>query len=223
MPASTSGRSSAAFSPRRLAGDLEAEPDGDVARDAGGQGVLVGPLGRQDQHHPERAADLDDEHGVVAGLGAVAGVREQVLALVDHAHQRAQPQRAALGDLAGDALVRAQLPRQPLQRGGAAHHLGAQQPQRLGGVGDRLVLDAGHEPVRDLRVRVEVAGALQLVDPQLAQRVQRRAAGQHDGGAGLALAGDGADQHVVLDQRDGDGPAAGVDAERDGGEHVVLA
>ena len=65
-----------------------------------------------------------------------------------------------------------------LQPGGPVHHLGAEHLQRLGGVRDRLVIDAGHEPVSDLLERVEVAGALQFVDPHLHGRVERGGADQ---------------------------------------------
>ncbi len=123
---------------------------------------------------------------------------------------------------AGDPLVRAQFPRQGLEPFGAAHHLGAQQVQRLGGVADRLVIDAGHEPVGDALQRVEVTGALELVDPHLGQRVERGGAGQHPDRGCLALPGDGAEQPVAVDQRHLDGPAAHVGAERDRGEHVGL-
>ena len=47
--------------------------------------------------------------------------------------------------------------------------------------------------------RVQVAGALQLVDPHLDGRVERRAADQDPDGRRLALAGHGAEEPVVLD------------------------
>ena len=58
--------------------------------------------------------------------------------------------------------------------------LGAEQLERLGGVGDRLVVDAGHEPVADLLERVQVAGAFQLVQPHLDDRVEGVGAGDQD-------------------------------------------
>ena len=46
------------------------------------------------RHDAERRADLDDERGVLGGLLAVLLVGEQVLALVDDAADRPQPQAA---------------------------------------------------------------------------------------------------------------------------------
>jgi hypothetical protein len=66
---------------------------------------------------------------------------EQVLGFVDDAHHRPQPQRPLGGDRQGGPLVRAQFAAQGLEPLGAAHHLGSQQPQRLGRIPDRLVID----------------------------------------------------------------------------------
>jgi len=51
----------------------------------------------QQQHDAERAAELDDLLGQLAGFLAELRVAEQLLALIDRQHQRMQPKLLAAG------------------------------------------------------------------------------------------------------------------------------
>ncbi len=131
-----------------LAHHLEAEPAGHVAATRRSAAMaLSGRCVARISTIAERRADLDDELRVRPAALPYFGWLNRFCASSIDADERPQLQRPPGGDLAGYPLVRAQLPRQCPEPLGAAADLRAQQPQRLGGVADRLVIDAGHEPV----------------------------------------------------------------------------
>ncbi len=150
-------------------------------------------------------------------------MREEVLRLVGDADDGPQLEAALRRDLAGDPLVRAHHAVQRLEPLGTAPDLGAEQLEGLGRVGDGLIVDTGHEPVRAAFERVQVPGAFQLVDPQLGERVERGRAGQHARRGGLALPRDRADKPVQVGHRGPDAAPADVHAERLRLEDVGLA
>jgi hypothetical protein len=188
-----------------------------------GSDCLSGALGRDDEHDTERGPDLDDELRIRPGGLAMGRVGEQVLRLIDDAHDRPQLEGPFGGDLAGGALVWAHRTVERLQSLGTAHDLGAEQPQRLGGVADGFVVDAGDEPVTDTLEGVEVAAALEFVHPHLRQGIQRDGAREGADGGGLALPGDRPDQPVVVSEGHLHDPAAHISTEWHRGEHVGLA
>ena len=164
-----------------------------------GRTRLVRALRGDDQHHAERRADLDDELGVrPAACLPCFGWANRFCASSMTQHERAAAAGCACAAICRVTRLSGHSARSSaLSRSVRRIDLGAQQLQRLGGVADRLVIDAGHEPVGDPLQRVQVAGALQLVDPHLGQRVQRDAAGQDPHGGCLALPRDRAEQPVA--------------------------
>ena len=122
-------------------------------------------------------ADLDQNSASSAACLPYFGVGEQVLCFVDRADDRPQAQAAPLAISRVTFRSGHSSSGRPLTRGDRCRPRRA-AAQRLGGVADAVVIDAGHEPVAHLLQRVQVAGALQLVDPLLGDRVQGDAADQ---------------------------------------------
>ena len=117
------------------------------------------------------AAAFDHSHGQLGGAFAVAGVLEQLVALVDRAHQRVQPQRPVVRQPARHLRRPSWLRTQGFP---ALLHLVREIGQGLaGGFGHRVV-HAHAVPGQARRERVEVRGLPEHEHPQLGRGVQRR-------------------------------------------------
>ena len=97
---------------------------------------------------PSAGPRFDQVGADLLELGAVLGVLEHDLALVDADHDRVQPERLVAGQLGGDLVLRADVAGQAADDLGAAAQLLAQRPEVGQRVGDVLVVVPGPVPVR---------------------------------------------------------------------------